>query len=480
MLDSTLATPRLPVLLLVDDDKNVLAALERTLRGVKATIISYSCPNEALKYCQHNQPQVIISDQKMPSLQGCELLSKVQTLWPTSSRILLSAYQDFEHVSSGFNSGAVERYICKPWDNKELTFIVSKALQKTTGQCELHNRLNTPRDDQPTNFHSMITSHHSMQSLFDNIRQAATSNAPIFVTGETGTGKELVARACHEESFHQPQPFLAVNCANFTEHLMESQLFGHVKGAFTGAISAQEGVFAAAKQGTLFLDEITTLSTALQAKLLRVVQEREFTPLGSTISQTFNAKLISASSNAIRDAVLSGDFREDLFYRLNIITFKLPPLRERGSDKLLIANHYLKKYAALENEGFTRFSKGCEQIIQQYNWPGNIRQLENVIHGIIILNSGATINSQMIINALSTSISPLEITPLIERLAPARAESSPHIASSAGNGILPLWQVEKQAIEHAISYCQGNVPQAAALLEVSPSTIYRKKQAWHE
>ena len=269
MLDSVLDTSQLPVLLLVDDDKDVLAALERTLHGIQATIISYSCPTEALKYCKFNQPQIIISDQKMPELEGCELLSKIQVLWPDSQRIILSAHQDFQSVSSGFNSGAVERYICKPWDNKELRFIVSKALQNNSSH---HVPQRQPLTDEAINFHSMIAAHPSMKTLFDNICQAATSNAPIFITGETGTGKELVAKACHEENFHQSQPFLAVNCANFTENLMESQLFGHIKGAFTGAVSAQEGVFAAAKQGTLFLDEITSLSKPLQAKLLRVVQ----------------------------------------------------------------------------------------------------------------------------------------------------------------------------------------------------------------
>jgi len=476
MLESTLTSSSLPVLLLVDDDKNVLAALERTLRGIQADIVSYSNPKEALLYCQDNQPQIIISDQKMPHLEGCELLSQIQTLWPQSQRILLSAYQDFENVSSAFNSGAVERYICKPWDNKELKFIITKALQNVADD-QPQAAIATQTDQKgPVNFHSMIASHPLMKALFDNIRQAATSNAPIFITGETGTGKELVAKACHAESFHQEQPFLAVNCANFTENLMESQLFGHVKGAFTGATTTQDGVFGAAKQGTLFLDEITTLSKSLQAKLLRVIQEREFTPLGSTKVQKFHAKLISASSNSIREAVIDGDFREDLFYRLNIITFSLPALRERGNDKLLIARHYLKKYTKLENKDFRGFSKGCQQIIEQYNWPGNVRQLENIIHGMIILNHGDEINSKMMISALSTTITPLDNQRILETV----EQSEPSQSKRSTDGITPLWQVEKQAIEHAISYCQGNVPQAAAMLEVSPSTIYRKKQGWEE
>ncbi|OUR61530.1 hypothetical protein A9Q74_08660 [Colwellia sp. 39_35_sub15_T18] len=462
----------LPLLVLVDDEPKVLSALERVLRGLNINVRSFTSAIEALDFCQHNQPEIVISDQQMPEIEGCAFLNEIKSLWPQSQRIILSAHQDFDKISMAFNSGTVDRFICKPWNNKELRFIVDKALDK----APLKSTEIAEKDfiNEPINFHGIVAADEAMKELFVSIRHAATTNAPIFITGETGTGKELVAKACHKESFQQDQPFIAVNCANFTENLMESQLFGHVKGAFTGATSSQEGLFAAAKSGMLFLDEITTLSKTLQAKLLRVVQEREFTPLGTNKLEIFRAQLISASSNSIRQAVLDGDFREDLYYRLNVITFCLPPLRERGGDIVLIARYFLKKYSKIENKSFIRFSKGCLQIICQYDWPGNIRQLENIIHGMVILNTGDKLTSEMIIKALSTTLG------LLNKLVPeARFEGSSNVITGNNHPeIIPLWLMEKNAIENAINHCQGNVPKAAALLEVSPSTLYRKKQSW--
>ncbi|HCM46723.1 MAG TPA: sigma-54-dependent Fis family transcriptional regulator [Colwellia sp.] len=478
----------LPLLVLVDDEQDILTALERVLRGLHINIQSFSSALAALEFCHHNQPEIVISDQQMPEIEGCTFLNEIKALWPKSQRIILSAHQDFDKISKAFNSGTVDRFICKPWNNKELKFIITKALDNTplkSTEVAEKGFIN-----EPINFHGMVAADEAMKELFVSIRHAATTNAPIFITGETGTGKELVAKACHKESYQQSQPFIAVNCANFTKHLMESQLFGHTKGAFTGATTSQEGLFAAAKSGMLFLDEITTLSTTLQAKLLRVVQEREFTPLGTNKVEKFHAQLISASSNSIRQAVLDGNFREDLYYRLNVITFCLPPLRDRGGDIVLIARYFLKKYSKIENKLFVRFSKGCLQIICQYDWPGNIRQLENIIHGMVILNTGDKLTSEMIIKALSSTIGLSDnILPVSNRVTrpairseersetPIEQTSNP-LATNTNTEIIPLWLTEKNAIENAINYCQGNIPQAAALLEVSPSTLYRKKLSW--
>jgi len=470
-----------PVLVLVDDDADVLAALKRALHSLSAEIYSFQSVLDAIHFCDSTRPDVVVSDQHMPELDGCDFLEKIKKRWPDSQRIILSAYNDFQKISSAFNSGAVDRFICKPWDNKELIFILNKAINTPR---ENSFTANTELFDIPVNFHGIISADESMLDLFNSIKHAATTNAPLFVMGETGTGKELVARACHHEGFHKTEPFVAVNCANFTENLIESQLFGHVKGAFTGAVTNQEGLFSAAKQGTLFLDEICSLPLSLQAKLLRVIQEREFCPLGTHKVQKFHAQIISASSNSIGNALLNGEFREDLYYRLNVITIALPPLRERGTDLLLIAKYFLKKFSKIEKKQFIKLSRDTIKIICSYDWPGNIRQLENVIHGMVILNSGTEINAEMIIKSLSTTVS-LSLNRKLSKGLPSNTENLVDNAKKINQGtqhknqvIQPLWLVEKNAIESAISFCSGNVPKAAALLEVSPSTLYRKKQNW--
>jgi two-component system repressor protein LuxO len=485
-------TYQLPILLLIDDDNNILQALKRALHNIKANVVGFQSPIQALEYCQTNEPNVVISDQHMPELNGCKLLAQIKSLWPNSQRIILSAHQDFDTISAAFSAGIVEKYICKPWINKELKFVVNKALCRNEPAINENDKVNLVSS--LLNFHGIIAEDESMHALFESIKHASSTNAPIFITGETGTGKELVAKACHAESYHNEYPFVAVNCANFSENLIESQLFGHIKGAFTGAISNQEGLFSAAKRGSLFLDEITTLSKPLQAKLLRVVQEREFSPLGTNEVLKFEAQIISASSNSISNAVIEGQFREDLYYRLNVITMSLPPLRERGGDLIHLASFFLKKYSRIEKKCFKKFSRNALQILCSHNWPGNIRQLENVIHGMVILNSGEKITSEMVIKSLSTTvknynaIQPFSNKPITDTKtsisAPVKKEcthsSNEYERDVACNTdeIKPLWQVEKNAIEAAILQCHGNIPKAAAMLEVSPSTIYRKKLDW--
>ncbi len=342
------------------------------------------------------------------------------------------------------------------------------------------NLFELPKSDiKPVIFHGMVSGHAKMHNIFDDIARIATANVPIFVTGETGTGKELAARACHEEGFDSSEPFIAVNCANFSEQLMESQLFGHKKGAFTDASRDQAGLFEAAGEGTLFLDEVTTLSMPLQAKLLRVIQEREFSPLGSHAMKPFKARIVTASSVALADAVARGEFREDLYYRLAVVTVSLPALRDRNSDKTLLAQYFLEQLAEGElkdqEKEYSYFTPDALEFINAYDWPGNIRQLRNVLLGAMVLTIGNAITADAIRNQINEVVSrPVAVE--VEAAAPASNVETLHVVQSTP--VQPLWMTEKQAIERAIEECGGNIPRAASLLEVSPSTIYRKIQTW--
>ena len=296
-----------PTLVLVDDEINILESLKRCLRSIDAHIVCFGSPIEALQYCQENTPILVISDQRMPLLQGSELFSKIKQFNKDCYCILLSAYNDFDDITLAFNQGVIDRYIAKPWDIKEIRIQVNEVLNQAEKKTKFsHNE----------KFHNIISESEKMFEVFNYVNRAASSNVPIFVHGETGTGKELIAKACHAESLRNEEPFVGVNCANFSESLMESQLFGHKKGAFTGAVGDQAGLFSAARGGTLFLDEVTTIPMSLQSKLLRVIQEREYTPIGSHKVEKFHAQIISASSLALSDAVEKGEFREDLFLSL--------------------------------------------------------------------------------------------------------------------------------------------------------------------
>lgn len=463
---------------LVDDEPFILDALLRCLEDVDAEFFTFDSPKKAIEFCESYEPDVIISDQRMPFISGSEMLKTIKQKWPDCQCILLSAYHDFDVVADAFNNQIIEKYICKPWNDEELTFIVNKSLSSTDAVIDVD--IEDDEEAEVKGFHGMISSSESMQGVFERITKAATANVPIFITGETGTGKELVAKACHAESYRFKEPFIPVNCANFTENLIESQLFGHKKGAFTGADSDTKGLFSAAGKGTLFLDEVTTLPLPLQAKLLRVIQEREFAPLGSHKLEPFSAQLITASSTSLLSAVNAGEFREDLFYRLNVLVITLPPLRERSGDIKQLASYICRGVASLQQKNIDGFSADAMTLLEAYAWPGNIRQLENFIHSMVALSSESRISAELCQQGLE-QFSELTAMPTqkndntYERADVAKLVE-PSI--SVEGEIKPLREVEREAIESAVNQCDGNIPKAAALLEVSPSTIYRKMQTW--
>jgi two-component system repressor protein LuxO len=319
-----------------------------------------------------------------------------------------------------------------------------------------------------------------MQGVYRTIESAAPSRATVFVTGESGTGKELCAEAIHAESPRRDRPFIALNCAAIPRDLMESEIFGHVKGAFTGAAGRRDGAASRADGGTLFLDEICEMDLDLQSKLLRFVQTGRFQRVGDSKEEQVDIRIVCATNRNPLDEVKAGRFREDLFYRLNVIPVHLPPLRDRGDDILAIAAELLRRMAREEDKDFSGFARPAADALLAWLWPGNVRELANVIRNVVVLNNGDKVAFEMLpaqFHHRSASAPASDtVTPAVIEAEQTATPELPVAGTPAQ--IRPLWQEERDAIERAIALCDGNIPKAAALLEISASTIYRKRTAW--
>ncbi|MEX2468203.1 MAG: sigma-54 dependent transcriptional regulator [Pseudohongiellaceae bacterium] len=374
-------------ILILDDDEHVLKSLRRLLRSPDYLIECTRDAADALAHCREQEFSLILSDQRMPAMTGTEFFTRVRRDHPKTRRILISGYTDFTSVTDAFNEGVIHKFVLKPWDNQQLKELVQEqlSLARTAKEEEAESLRLAPtaanvatREVSAESFHGLITHNRAMREQIAIIRKTASSDAPVFINGETGTGKELVARAIHLESGRADKPFVALNCANLTETLLESQLFGHRKGAFTGADRNQTGLLSAAEGGSLFLDEVVEIPLALQAKLLRVLQEKEYTPLGETRTIPFDVRVISASARSLESAVAQGRFREDLRFRLEVLPLRLPPLRERGEDKRLLFEFFLRKQFEQHDKPEPHIDEDVIGCVEDYPWPGNVRELVNV------------------------------------------------------------------------------------------------------
>jgi DNA-binding NtrC family response regulator len=319
-------------------------------------------------------------------------------------------------------------------------------------------------------FCGLIGASLPMRGVYNVIENAAASRATVFITGESGTGKELCAEAIHQLSPRRDGPFIAVNCGAIPRELMESEMFGHVRGAFTGAVGMRTGAIAQAKGGTLFLDEICEMELALQVKLLRVIQSGEFQKVGGSEVERADIRVVCATNRDPWKEVQAGRFREDLYYRLHVVPCAMPPLRERDDDILMIARHFLGEYAKEEGKLFAEFDDGAAERLRRYAWPGNIRELQNLLRNVVLFNQGTTVADAML-PRLEAGGAP---RPVFD----APVTALPRAERPSLGTIRPLWMVEKEAIEEALGICGGNVPRAAAMLEVNPSTLYRRKAEW--
>jgi DNA-binding NtrC family response regulator len=404
---------------------------------------------------------VVLLDINLPDMNGLEVLRNLAGRANAPSVIVITALGSINLAVEAMRAGAYD-FLVKPFTAERFLVTLRNALERQ----RLAALVETYREERD-GYCGFLGSSPAMQAVYRIIDSAASSKATVFITGESGTGKELCAEAIHRVSPRRDRPFIAINCAAIPKDLMESEIFGHVKGAFTGAISDHEGAAKRAHGGTLFLDEICDMDPNLQTKLLRFVQTGTFTPVGGAQVQRVDVRFVCATNKDPLAEVEIGRFREDLYYRLHVIPIEMPPLRERGEDVRKLAEAFLQSMAAEEGKSFEGFSQETAELISAYDWPGNIRQLQNVMRSIVVLNAGGTVEASMLPAMLGRRSG-----------APPLGETRADQPAEGGGDVLPLWIIEKRAIEHAIALCEGNVPKAAELLRISPSTIYRKRQAW--
>jgi DNA-binding NtrC family response regulator len=383
-------------ILLVDDEEKILKALGRALRHAGHEVLETASPRDARKLLSERPFDVFIVDNVMPQLSGLELIREYVASTPEGERpqiLMMTAHATVESALEAMKLGALD-YLQKPFEIDELLVVVRRALEHQRLRTE-YRYLRSERDEQFDHY-GIIGRSRAIQEIIRRAERVADTKSTVLITGETGTGKELVARAIHDRSAQRDMPLIKVNCAAIPESLLESELFGHVRGAFTGATTTKKGKFALADGGTIFLDEIGTMSPALQSKLLRVLQEREFEPLGAERTERVDVRVIAATNRDLRQMVADGRFQEDLFYRLNVIPIELPPLRDRREDIPALVDHFVRKHAQRTGRRVERVDESVLAALQQYEWPGNVRELENTIERAVVLSTEPVITTRAI------------------------------------------------------------------------------------
>jgi len=384
-------------ILVVDDEEIVVKSCMRILGTDAYEVESAQSGIEALRKIEESSFDVLILDIMMPQMDGLEVLQRVKETHPDIDVIMVTGLSQIDTAVRSMKLGAFD-YLPKPFDPDELKHVVERALER---RQLLQENLNLRSElSSKYRFENIVGSSPAMQKVFGLIAKCAPTNSTVLITGESGTGKELIARAIHFNSLRKEKPFIAVDCNSLSETLLESELFGHTKGSFTGAVSNKRGMFEIADGGTLFLDEVSNISLSTQAKLLRVIQEREFRAVGDTRTQTTNIRLIAATNKDLKVMVTEGTFREDLFYRINIFPIQLPPLRERREDIPVLAFHFLKAFSKELEKESVEFSEGAMSALVNYDWPGNVRELENTVHRAMILTNDKVIRQAHLTNII--------------------------------------------------------------------------------
>jgi DNA-binding NtrC family response regulator len=384
------------LILLVDDEAKILNALAAAVRDDGHEVVAVTSPREAQRLLGQRLFDVLVVDNLMPELSGLDLIRELAAAAPPSERpqvVMMTAHATVESAIEAMRLGAFD-YLQKPFEIDELLVVVKRALEHQRLRTE-HTYLVHERDAE-FNHYGIVGRSRRMLEVIHTAEVVARTKSTVLITGETGTGKEMVARAIHYHSAQREMPLIKINCAAIPESLLESELFGHVRGAFTGAATSKKGKFALADGGTIFLDEIGTMSASLQSKLLRVLQEREFEPLGSERTQKVDLRVIAATNRDLRQMVGDGRFQEDLFYRLNVIPIHMPPLRERRDDIPMLVEHFIEKHAQRAGKRIDGMAPGVLDTLRAADWPGNVRELENTVERAVVLSPGAVIGTDAV------------------------------------------------------------------------------------
>jgi two-component system, NtrC family, response regulator AtoC len=444
--------------LVVDDDREMCDLIASALGKRGFAVASRTSADEAFASMQGEDFDVVVSDLNMRGMSGLELCERIVANRPDIPVVVVTAFGSLQTAVAAIRAGAYD-FITKPFEIEVLRLTIERAIGHRALRAEVTRLRRAVAEAQ--GFEGMIGTSEPMRKVYDLLDRVAETDATVLITGESGTGKELVARALAARSRRRGGPFVAINCAAVPEALLESELFGHDKGAFTDAKAARKGLFVQASGGVLFLDEIAEMPLSLQPKLLRALQERKVRPLGGDLELAFDARLVAATNRDLDAAVEEGRFREDLFYRINVITVPLPPLRARGTDVLLLAQHYLQHFAAAFAKNVTTLSPGAAEKLASYAWPGNVRELQNCIERAVALARFA----EIVVEDLPEKIRSYRRTHVV-------------VASDDPSELVPLEEVERRYILRALESLGGNRTLTARVLGLDRKTLYRKLRSY--
>ncbi|MBI1326969.1 MAG: response regulator [Alphaproteobacteria bacterium] len=449
------------LVLIIEDTASLALIYEECVRKLGYETKTAPTGAAGCAFLEKEDPLAVLLDLKLPDMKGLDILRTIRSNGKNYAVVVITGQASLNTAVEAMQAGA-DDFVAKPVDPERLQISLTNAIEKTRLKHIVKTFESTGRD----HFQGFIGKAPEMQAAYRIIENASSSRAPVMIMGESGTGKEVAAKAIHTLSNRKHKNFIALNCAAIPHDLLESEIFGHVKGAFTGAIADRDGAARLADGGTLFLDELTEMPVTLQSKLLRFIQEGTFSPVGSGETLHADIRFICATNRNPFEAIQRGILREDLYYRLAVIPLELPPLRDRGEDVLLLATFFLEKATKQENKNFESFSPDARDLLLAHRWPGNVRELENIVRHAVIMNNGTEITAAML-PAMRQS-----------NFLPAAERSIEFLPQNTV--IRPMEVREREIIEEAIALCEGNITEAARQLCINPSTIHRKMKLWEK